>query len=111
VVSVAGVLVGKRNDERLVRAYGYELDTAFSPIMVLFRYEDRPGIVGIVGGLMGNAQVNIASMQVARLSEGGEALMTMSVDSPIPEGVLDEIVARARMRDARLVVLGAAELK
>ena len=48
--------------------------------MVMFRYEDRPGIVGIVGGLMGRAQVNIASMQVARLSEGGEALMTMSVD-------------------------------
>lgn len=110
-VSVAGVLVGKRNDERLVRAYGYELDTAFSPIMVMFRYEDRPGIVGIVGGLMGRAQVNIASMQVARLSEGGEALMTMSVDSPIPDGVLDEIVAQAKMRDARLIVLGPADLK
>jgi D-3-phosphoglycerate dehydrogenase len=107
VVSVAGVLTGKRNDERLVRAYGYELDTAFSPIMVMFRYEDRPGIVGIVGGLLGQAHVNIASMQVARLSEGGEALMTMSVDSPIPEGVLNEIVERARMRDARLIVLGS----
>ena len=111
VVSVAGVLVGKRNDERLVRAYGYELDTAFSEIMVMFRYVDRPGVVGIVGGLLGEAQVNIASMQVARLSEGGEALMTMSVDSPIPEGILDEIVERVKMRDARLIVFGPGDLK
>jgi D-3-phosphoglycerate dehydrogenase len=104
-VSVAGVLAGKRDDERLVRAHGYELDMAFSPIMVLFRYEDRPGIIGIVGSLLGRADVNIASMQVARHSEGGEALMVMAVDSPIPAAVLDEIVARAEMRDARAIVL------
>jgi D-3-phosphoglycerate dehydrogenase / 2-oxoglutarate reductase len=104
-VSVAGVLAGKRDDEHLVRAYGYELDMAFSPIMVLFRYEDRPGIIGIVGSLLGRADVNIASMQVARHSEGGEALMVMAVDSPIPAEVLDEIVTRAEMRDARAIVL------
>jgi D-3-phosphoglycerate dehydrogenase len=104
-VSVAGVLAGKRDDERLVRAHGYELDMAFSPIMVLFRYEDRPGIIGIVGSLLGRADVNIASMQVARHSEGGEALMVMAVDSRIPADVLDEIVARAEMRDARAIVL------
>jgi D-3-phosphoglycerate dehydrogenase / 2-oxoglutarate reductase len=104
-VSVAGVLAGKRDDERLVRAHGYELDMAFSPIMVLFRYEDRPGIIGIVGSLLGRADVNIASMQVARHSEGGEALMVMAVDSPIPAEVLDEIVSRAEMRDARAIVL------
>jgi D-3-phosphoglycerate dehydrogenase / 2-oxoglutarate reductase len=104
-VSVAGVLVGKRDDERLVRAYGYELDMAFSPIMVLFRYEDRPGVIGIVGSLLGAADVNIASMQVARRTEGGEALMVMAVDSPIPHDVLEEIVTRARMRDARSIVL------
>lgn len=104
-VSVAGVLAGKRDDERLVRAHGYELDMAFSPIMVLFRYEDRPGIIGIVGSLLGRADVNIASMQVARHSEGGEALMVMAVDSPIPAEVLDEIVTRAEMRDARAIVL------
>jgi D-3-phosphoglycerate dehydrogenase len=104
-VSVAGVLAGKRDDERLVRAHGYELDMAFSPIMVLFRYEDRPGIIGIVGSLLGRADVNIASMQVARHSEGGEALMVMAVDSPIPSEVLNEIVTRAEMRDARAIVL------
>jgi D-3-phosphoglycerate dehydrogenase len=104
-VSVAGVLVGKRDTERLVRIYGYDLDMAFEPIMTLFRYEDRPGIVGIVGTLLGEAGVNIANMQVARRTEGGEALMALAVDSAIPQDVLDRIVERALLRDARLVVL------
>lgn len=104
-VSVAGVLVGKRDNERLVRVRGFELDMAFSPILVFFRYEDRPGIVGIVGSRLGDADVNIANMQVARRSEGGEALMGMAVDSPIPDELLQTIVGAAGMRDARLIVL------
>ena len=75
-----------------MRIYGYDLDMAFAPIMAFFRYEDRPGIVGIVGSLLGEAGVNIANMQVARQSEGGEALMGLAVDSPIPDDVLDRII-------------------
>ena len=104
-VSVAGALVGKRDTERLVRVYGYDMDMAFSPFTCFFRYEDRPGIVGIVGTLLGEAGVNIANMQVARQTEGGEALMGLSVDSPIPQEVLDRIVARAGLTDARLIAL------
>ena len=104
-VSVAGVLVGKRDNERLVRVYGYEVDMAFSPIMAFFRYVDRPGVIGVVGSLLGDAGVNIANMQVARQTQGGEALMGMAVDSPIPQDVLERIVTRVDMRDARLIVL------
>lgn len=104
-VSVAGVMVGKKDNERLVRIYGFELDMAFAPIMVFFRYEDRPGIVGIVGSLLGEAGINIANMQVARHTQGGEALMGMAVDSAIPDDVLDRIVGQAGMRDARLIVI------
>jgi D-3-phosphoglycerate dehydrogenase len=104
-VSVAGVLVGKRDNERLVRVRGFEVDMAFAPVLVFFRYEDRPGIVGIVGSLLGDANVNIANMQVARHTEGGEALMGMAVDSLIPDEVLALIVDTASMQDARLIVL------
>ena len=103
-VSVTGVLVGS-DSERLVRVYGYDLDMAFAPNMVFFRYEDRPGVVGIVGTLLGEAEVNIANMQVARQSEGGEALMGIAVDSPIPQEVLDRIAERADLRDAKSVAL------
>ncbi|MBA3291987.1 MAG: ACT domain-containing protein, partial [Actinobacteria bacterium] len=104
-VSVAGVLVGKRDNPKLVRVYGYELDMAFSPYFALLRYEDRPGIVGIVGSLMGEARINIANMQVARQSEGGEALMCLAVDSPVPEDVLSNIADRVQARDARVIEL------
>jgi D-3-phosphoglycerate dehydrogenase len=102
-VSVAGVLVGKRDTERLVRAYAYDIDMAFAENMVFFRYEDRPGVVGIVGTLLGDGGVNIANMQVGRQTEGGEALMALAVDTPIPEPTLARITEQARLRDARLV--------
>lgn len=105
-VSVAGVLVGKRDSERLVHIYGYEIDMAFSKIMLFFRYEDRPGVVGIVGSLLGEAGINIANMQVARQTEGGEALMGMAVDSAVPQDVLDGIANRVQARDARVIGLG-----
>ena len=105
IVSVAGTLVGKRDNERLVRVYGYELDMAFHPNMAFFRYVDRPGVVGIVGSALGEAGVNIAAMQVARHTLGGEALMGMAIDSPIPAEVLDRIERAARMSDARTVSL------
>jgi len=104
-VSVAGTLVGKRDTERLVRIYGYDLDMAFAPVMAFLRYEDRPGIVGIVGSLLGEAGVNIANMQVARHDQGGEAVMALAVDSPIPENVLGSIKENAKLDDARLIVL------
>ena len=104
-VSVAGVLVGKRDTERLVRVYGYDLDMAFAPVMAFFRYVDRPGVVGIVGTLLGEASVNIANMQVGRQTVGGEALMGLAVDSPIPQDVLEGIVAKAGLRDARLITV------
>jgi D-3-phosphoglycerate dehydrogenase len=88
--------------------YGYDIDMAFEPVLAFFRYDDRPGIVGIVGTLLGEAGVNIANMQVGRQSEGGEALMGLAVDSLIPDAVLQDIVQRAQLRDARLVAMGDA---
>lgn len=105
-VTVGGTLVGKRDNERLVRVYGYDLDMAFHPSMVFFRYQDRPGIVGIVGTLLGAAGVNIAHMEVARQSEGGEAVMALAIDTQIPDEVLEEIRGQAQLRDAKLIVLG-----
>jgi D-3-phosphoglycerate dehydrogenase len=73
--------------------------------MAFFRYADRPGIVGIVGTLLGEAGVNIANMQVARQTQGGEALMGLALDSPIEQDVLEKIVKDAELRDAKLIVL------
>jgi len=69
----------------------FDVDMAPATHMAFFRYEDRPGMVGTVGRILGEAQVNIAGMQVARDTKGGHALVALSVDSAIPGAVLEEI--------------------
>ena len=58
-------------------------------MLLFFRYTDRPGVVGAVGSILGDAGVNIAAMQVARREAGGEALMTLTVDGPVAPDLLD----------------------
>jgi D-3-phosphoglycerate dehydrogenase len=93
VVSVGGNLTGPRLVQKLVEVNGFDIEVALNEHMVFVTYEDRPGIVGIVGQQLGQAAVNIAGMQVSRTSEGGQALMVMTVDSAIPPSTLDEIAA------------------
>jgi D-3-phosphoglycerate dehydrogenase len=93
VVSVDGNLTGPRLVQKLVGVNGFDIEVALSEHMVFAAYEDRPGIVGAVGQLLGQAGVNIAGMQVSRTTEGGQALMVLTVDSAIPPATLDEIGA------------------
>jgi len=104
-VCVAGTLVGPSNRERLVEVWGFDVDIEPSDHMVFFRYSDRPGVVGLIGGRLGEADVNIATMQVARREAGGEALITMAVDTAIPAGVVDEIAEMIGAADARALDL------
>jgi D-3-phosphoglycerate dehydrogenase len=90
-VSVSGTLVGIAQRERLVEIDGYDVDIEPTEHLAFFRYEDRPGMVGTVGGILGDAEVNIAGMQVARDTKGGHALVALSVDSAIPAAVLEDI--------------------
>ncbi|MEE8599819.1 phosphoglycerate dehydrogenase [Euzebya tangerina] len=89
--AVSGTLVGPNHRPRLVEVWGFETDMEPAAHMVFFRYTDKPGVVGTVGSKLGDAQVNIASMQVGRTNTGGEALVAMTVDSAIPPDVLDDI--------------------
>ena len=104
-VSVGGTLVGKRDAERLVQVYDFDIDMTPAEHMVFFRYEDRPGVIGKVGTILGEAGVNIGAMEVGRKEAGGLALMGLTVDSPIPDDVLDRIVAAVGMKSARSIVL------
>ncbi len=103
--SVSGTLVGLGEKERLVEVDGYELDIEPTEHLAFFRYADRPGMVGTVGGILGAAGVNIASMQVARDTKGGHALVALSVDSGIPASVLQEIEDAMAAAEVRAVDL------
>jgi D-3-phosphoglycerate dehydrogenase len=90
-VSVSGTLVGIHQRERLVEVNGFPVDIEPTEHLAFFTYGDRPGVVGVLGQILGDAGINIAGMQVARDSRGGRALVALAVDSPIPGEVLDQI--------------------
>jgi D-3-phosphoglycerate dehydrogenase len=90
-VSVSGTLVGLGQRERLVEVNGFEIDIEPTNHLAFFTYSDRPGMVGTVGQILGDATVNIAGMQVARDAKGGQALVALSVDSAIPADALLDI--------------------
>jgi D-3-phosphoglycerate dehydrogenase len=90
-VSVSGTLSGPRHVEKLTDIDGFDVDVQPMAHMAFFTYDDRPGIVGVVGQVLGDAGVNIASMQVSRREAGGQALMVLTVDSVCPADALAEI--------------------
>jgi D-3-phosphoglycerate dehydrogenase / 2-oxoglutarate reductase len=104
-VSVSGTLIGIHQRERLVEVNGYDVDLEPNQHVAFFTYDDRPGMVGAIGRILGEAQVNIAGMQVARDRVGGLALVAMTVDSAIPPVALDEIVSEMRASMSRSVDL------
>jgi D-3-phosphoglycerate dehydrogenase len=73
--------------------------------MAFLRYTDRPGVVGTLGRILGEVGVNIAGMQVARSTAGGDALVALTVDSTIPAGVLTDIAGEIGATSARAVDL------
>ena len=105
-IAVAGTLVGVRNDERLVKIFDFEVDFPPGPHMCFLRYDDRPGVIGAIGTILGRTGVNIADMRVGRQEKGGEALMCITVDQPIDGDVLEELVQGSEAKDAKVVTLG-----
>jgi len=104
-VSVAGTLVGKRNDQRVLHVNGYDIEMAPATNMLFFEYEDRPGVIGKVGTILGQHEINIATMDVGRSSRGGTALMGLTLDTPVGPDVIEEIRSSIAGRSARLIVL------
>ncbi|MEU6711866.1 phosphoglycerate dehydrogenase [Nonomuraea sp. NPDC046802] len=102
-VSVSGTLSGPRQITKIVEVNGYEMEIEPTAHLCFFTYTDRPGIVGVVGRLLGEHSVNIASMQVARDVKGGKALIALTVDSAIPADVVEQIRAEIGADSGRSV--------
>ncbi|MFL6100444.1 MAG: phosphoglycerate dehydrogenase [Actinomycetales bacterium] len=104
-VSVAGTLTGPKQIEKIVGVHGVDIEVTVSAHMAFFRYADRPGVVGVLGRILGDAGINIAGMQVGRDQRGGAAVVALTVDSAIPAGVLAEIAEEIGAETARVVDL------
>jgi D-3-phosphoglycerate dehydrogenase len=104
-ISVSGTLTGQRQAEKLVEVNGFEMELAPAEHMAFLTYTDRPGVVGVVGQILGGLGINIAGMQVCRDMRGGHALIVLTVDSALPPGALAEITSSIGATSGRTVDL------
>lgn len=90
-ISVSGTLTGTKQIEKIVEINGYDVEVPVAEHLIVMVYDDRPGIVAVYGHEFGEAEINIAGMQIARTSAGGKALSVLTVDSRVPEGLLEKV--------------------
>lgn len=102
--SVVGVLLGG-NEIRVTDIDDFPINVPPTRYMLFTLHRDMPGIIGKIGSLLGSFNVNIASMQVGRKIVRGDAVMVLSLDDPLPEGILAEILKVPGIRDAYTVNL------
>lgn len=76
---------------RIVMLRDYRVDFLPEEHMLLLTYEDRPGMIGKIGMIMGQHDINIAAMNLGRRGKKGEAMVILSLDSPVPSSVKEEI--------------------
>ena len=90
--SISGTLVGRRSEQRIVMVDDHHFDVPPAKHMMVVKNDDRPGVIGTVGTLLGDAGVNIADMDVGRAATPGTAVMLIA---PTME-VTDDVIARLR---------------
>ena len=104
-ITVDGTLMGIRKVEKIIAIDGFDLDLPPTDNLLFLRYTDRPGVVGAVGNILGGAKINIAGMQVARNSAGGEALMAITVDSPVSSEIAASVAKESGADLVRYVTM------
>jgi D-3-phosphoglycerate dehydrogenase len=85
---------------RIVRLRDYAMDFMPEEHMLLLSYMDRPGMIGKIGTVLGQHDINIACMNLGRRERKGEAMVVLSVDTPVPPPVIAEL---QRATDATFV--------
>ena len=105
VSSAAGTVIGPKSVNKLIGIGLYDFDVLISDHMAFIKYADQPGMIGIVGGILGKSGINIAGLQLSRDAKGGNALVVLTIDTQIPHNVLQEITKEINASFARTVDL------
>ena len=103
-LTVSGTLFAG-DDPRIVRIDGYRVDAIPSGHMVVARNKDAPGVIGFIGSVLGDNDINIAGMFNARETIGGEALTVYNLDVDVPDDVVDQLLADDRITDITAITL------
>jgi D-3-phosphoglycerate dehydrogenase len=98
--SLAGT-IGPGGRGRIIEVRGIPMDFELSPHMLFVRNQDKPGFIGRIGTLLGEAGVNIATFNLGREKPGGDAICMVSVDEPVSPLVLTKVDALPHVVRAR----------
>ncbi len=104
VHELGGTLYNKK-DPRVVQSNAYTVEVIPEGHMLLIYNVDRPGVIGTVGRILGEHDINIARMQCSRAQRGSTALLIIGLDEPLPLHVLDGIKREPDMLSVRMVDL------
>jgi D-3-phosphoglycerate dehydrogenase len=89
--SISGTLAGRRSEQRVVEVDGHAFDVPPADHMLVISNDDRPGVIGTVGLLLGNAGVNISNMDVGRVAAADKAVMLLAVTAEVPSHVIETL--------------------
>ena len=103
---VAGTV--EAGEPRITRLNDYRLDMAPADSMLITRHHDRPGTVGRVGVMLGEADINISAMHLARTRPREDAFMILALDDDVPDAVAESLRTNEAIRDLWTIRLGAA---
>jgi D-3-phosphoglycerate dehydrogenase len=101
---VDGTIFNER-DPHIVGIQGLRIDVVPQGTLLILPNTDKPGMIGVVGTLLGSAGVNIVGMQVGRKQVGERAVMVISLEQPAPQHVLDQLDAQPDLFGVRQVDL------
>lgn len=99
--TVAGALVN--GQPRIVEVKGMSLDAKFRPYVLFVNNTDKPGFIGALGNLLGEAKVNIATFNLGREESGGDAIALVGIDQDVPADTLKKICALEHVRYVKVL--------
>jgi D-3-phosphoglycerate dehydrogenase / 2-oxoglutarate reductase len=102
-ITVSGTLTGRAQVQKLVEINGRHFDLRAEGEVLLLEYADRPGVMGRVGTLLGEAAVNIEAAQISQTTDKADAIMLLRVDRRIDPGVLEPIGASVGAKTTRMI--------
>jgi D-3-phosphoglycerate dehydrogenase len=101
---VAGTLYHKK-DARIIEIDQFKVEVVPEGYMLLIKNIDRPGVIGMVGKVLGDNGINIVRMQCALEKRGGNALLIIGSDTPFPANVLDQIKSAPNILSVKVATL------
>ncbi|MEK6646974.1 MAG: phosphoglycerate dehydrogenase [Candidatus Firestonebacteria bacterium] len=101
---ISGSIFGKMN-LRIVNIDGYEMDVELFPHILVLSNIDKPGVVGNVGSMLGQCNINIAGLQMGRKVEGGNAITVLTIDTAVTSEIIDKLKKLENIIDVKYIKL------